>query len=77
MRRFVVSTVLVGLLGASGGAQDGQPQRFRGGVDLITIDVSATDGRGDPAGGAEWQIQCSGSREDEREIISIALGFDS
>jgi VWFA-related protein len=48
MRRVVISTVLAALLAASGAAQDGQPQRFRGGVDLITIDVSATDSRGRP-----------------------------
>ena len=48
MRRLAVLVALVALLIASGRAQDSQPQRFRGGVDLIAIDVSAVDSRGRP-----------------------------
>ena len=48
MRRLAVLVALVSLLIASGRAQDSQPQRFRGGVDLIAIDVSAVDSRGRP-----------------------------
>ncbi|MGH9239285.1 MAG: hypothetical protein ACRD3G_14690, partial [Vicinamibacterales bacterium] len=48
MRRLAVLFVLVALLIASGHAQDSQPQRFRGGIDLIAIDVSAVDSKGRP-----------------------------
>jgi VWFA-related protein len=48
MRRLAVLLALVPLLIASGHAQDAPLQRFRGGVDLIAIDVSAVDSRGRP-----------------------------
>ena len=48
MRHLAVLFALVALLIASGHAQDSQPQRFRGGVDLIAIDVSAVDSKGRP-----------------------------
>ena len=48
MRRLAVLPALVSLLIASGHAQDAQLQRFRGGVDLIAIDVSAVDSKGRP-----------------------------
>jgi VWFA-related protein len=48
MRRLTVLPALVSLLVASGHAQDSQLQRFRGGVDLIAIDVSAVDSKGRP-----------------------------
>lgn len=49
MRQFFISATLVSALAVSGhAAQDAQPQRFRAGVDLITIDVAAVDGKGRP-----------------------------
>jgi VWFA-related protein len=48
MRRLAGVLALVSLLIASGHAQDSPVQRFRGGVDLIAIDVSAVDSRGRP-----------------------------
>ena len=48
MRRLAVLLALISLLIASGHAQDAQLQRFRGGVDLIAIDVSAVDSKGRP-----------------------------
>jgi VWFA-related protein len=48
MRPLAVLLALVSLLIASGQAQDSQLQRFRGGVDLIAIDVSAVDSKGRP-----------------------------
>ncbi|HET9195432.1 MAG TPA: VWA domain-containing protein [Vicinamibacterales bacterium] len=48
MRPLAVLLAFVSVLIASGHAQDAQPQRFRGGVDLIAIDVSAVDSKGRP-----------------------------
>ena len=48
MRTPAVLLAFVSLLIASGHAQDAQSQRFRGGVDLIAIDVSAVDSKGRP-----------------------------
>ena len=48
MRQLAVLLALVPVLIASGQAQDSQLQRFRGGVDLIAIDVSAVDSKGRP-----------------------------
>ena len=50
MRRLLVCAVLVGLVRAGDAAQNAQDPRnlFRGKVDLLTIDVSATDSRGRP-----------------------------
>jgi VWFA-related protein len=48
VRRLVVSATLVSVLVVSGHAQDSRPQRFRAGVDLITIDVAAVDAKGRP-----------------------------
>ena len=48
MRRLAGVLALVSLLIVSGHAQDSPVQRFRGGVDLIAIDVSAVDSRGRP-----------------------------
>jgi VWFA-related protein len=48
MRRLAVLLALISLLIASGRAQDAQLQRFRGGIDLIAIDVSAVDSKGRP-----------------------------
>ena len=48
MPHLAVLFALVALLIASGHAQDSQPQRFRGGVDLIAIDVSVVDSKGRP-----------------------------
>src|SRR5688572_25287760 len=48
MRQLAVLLALVPVLIASGHAQDSQLQRFRGGVDLIAIDVSAVDSKGRP-----------------------------
>src|SRR5688500_10208735 len=48
MRHPAILPALVSLLIASGHAQDSQLQRFRGGVDLIAIDVSAVDSKGRP-----------------------------
>src|SRR5215204_2060132 len=48
MRRLVISAVLVSVLAVAGDAAQDQPQRFRGGVDLIAIDVSAVESKGRP-----------------------------
>ena len=49
MRQLLVCATLVSALGVAGhAAQGSQPQRFRGGVDLITIDVAAVDAKGRP-----------------------------
>ena len=48
MRQLAVRLALVPVLIASGHAQDSPLQRFRGGVDLIAIDVSAVDSKGRP-----------------------------
>ena len=47
MRQLAILAALLSLLAVSGHAQD-QPQRFRGGVDLITVDVAAVDSKGRP-----------------------------
>ena len=46
MRQLIVIAAVVSAL-AIAAAQD-SPQRFRGGVDLITVDVSAVDSKGKP-----------------------------
>ena len=49
MRQLLVCATLVSALGVAGhAAQGSQPQRFRAGVDLITIDVAAVDAKGRP-----------------------------
>ena len=49
MRQLLLCASLVTALAVSGpAAQDSQPQRFRAGVDLITIDVAAVDAKGRP-----------------------------
>ena len=48
MRRLLVCALLVSALAVSGHAQDTRPQRFRAGVELITIDVAAVDAKGRP-----------------------------
>jgi VWFA-related protein len=48
MRQLLLSATLAAVLAAAGAAQDQQPRRFRGGVDLIAIDVSAVDSKGRP-----------------------------
>src|SRR5687768_7446651 len=49
MRQLLLSVTVVAVLAAAGhAAQDQEPQRFRGGVDLIAIDVSAVDSKGRP-----------------------------
>src|SRR5687768_14436715 len=48
MRQLAVWAALVSVLATSGHAAQNQPQRFRGGVDLITVDVSAVDSKGRP-----------------------------
>jgi VWFA-related protein len=47
MRQLLQSVTVVAVLAAAGHAAQ-EPQRFRGGVDLITVDVSAVDSRGRP-----------------------------
>src|SRR5215213_7236607 len=45
---FVCVSLIAALAAASHAAQDSPPQRFRAGVDLITIDVAAVDAKGRP-----------------------------
>ena len=47
MRSLLVFAALVSALVVASAAQD-QPQRFRSGVDLITVDVAAVDSKGRP-----------------------------
>src|SRR5215510_4050512 len=47
MRHLMIAAAVVSAL-AIAAAQDSPPQRFRGGVDLITVDVSAVDSKGKP-----------------------------
>ena len=47
MRQLMIAAAVVSAL-AIAAAQDSPPQRFRGGVDLITVDVSAVDSKGKP-----------------------------
>src|SRR5215213_643809 len=49
MRQLVIcASLLSGLVVSVYAAQDSQPQRFRAGVDLLTIDVAAVDAKGRP-----------------------------
>src|SRR5512134_2871916 len=48
MRQLLACALLIALAVAGHAAQGSQPQRFRGGVDLITIDVAAVDAKGRP-----------------------------
>jgi VWFA-related protein len=49
MQRLAIAAALGSLLAVAGPtAQDSQSQRFRGGVDLITVDVGAVDSKGRP-----------------------------
>ena len=49
MRQLLVSATLISALAMPGdAAQDSAPQRFKAGVDLITIDVAAVDAKGRP-----------------------------
>ena len=49
MRQLAIAALVALPLATAGhAAQDSQPQRFRAGVDLITIDVGAVDGKGRP-----------------------------
>ncbi len=48
MRRLLVFVLLAVVVRAGHAAQDSPPQRFRAGVDLITIDVAAVDAKGRP-----------------------------
>ena len=47
MKPLLVLASVVSAL-AVAAAQDSQPQRFRAGVDLITVDVAAVDAKGRP-----------------------------
>src|SRR6185503_14969324 len=48
MRQLAVFALMVSALAAAGYAAQDQPQRFRGSVDLITVDVAAVDSKGRP-----------------------------
>ena len=49
MRRLLPCLLLLALVRAGDAAQNAQrPEVFRGKVDLVTIDVSATDSQGRP-----------------------------
>src|SRR5215208_4786258 len=48
MRQLLVFAAVAALTGAGYAAQDSQSQRFRAGVDLITVDVAAVDSKGRP-----------------------------
>ena len=75
MRRMLVCAVLAGLVGVGDAAQNAQDagNLFRGKVDLLTIDVSATDSRGRPVEDlkpGDFTIRVDGR---PRPIVSVEL----
>jgi hypothetical protein len=74
MRQLLVSTTLTAVLAVAAlAAQDQQPQRFRGGVDLITVDVSAVDSQGRPVEdlkAGDFVVKVDGT---PRSIVSAEL----
>src|SRR5687768_16902481 len=72
MRQLAILAALLSLLAVSGHAQD-QPQRFRGGVDLITVDVAAVDSKGRPVEDlrpGDFVVKVDGK---PRSVVSVEL----
>ena len=75
MRQLLVGVTLVSALAVSGhAAQDAPPQRFRGGVDLLTIDVAAVDAKGRPVEDlkpGDFVVKVDGK---PRPVVSVRFG---
>jgi VWFA-related protein len=75
VRRILAGAAILGALGTQSGAQDSQPpaQRFRSGVDLITVDVTVLDRHGRTVAGltpGDFRVRVDGR---EREVVSAEL----